>query len=72
MRVLTNVLALCAVVGLSSFGAPAQKTKLPFQSGEWKVNLTMVLNNGKPMNLKTAVTRTKGHIFGGSFGVDLG
>ncbi|MHB8302105.1 MAG: DUF3617 domain-containing protein [Acidobacteriaceae bacterium] len=33
----------------------AQKTKLPFQSGEWKVNLTMVLNNGKPMNTETEV-----------------
>lgn len=55
MRVPTNVLALCVVMGLSPSGALAQNPKLPFQSGEWKINMTMVLNNGKPMSTEMEV-----------------
>ena len=55
MRVFTNLFAVSSIAGLCACAALAQKPNVPFQPGEWNVNLTMVLNNGKPMNTEMRV-----------------
>ncbi|MHB1743529.1 MAG: DUF3617 domain-containing protein [Acidobacteriaceae bacterium] len=59
MRVFTNLFAVSFLAGLCACTALAQKPNVPFQPGEWKVNLTMVLNNGKPMNTEMQVCAAK-------------
>ena len=55
MRVFTNLFAVSSIAGLCACAALAQKPNVPFQPGEWNVNLTIVLNNGKPMNTEMRV-----------------
>ncbi len=54
-----KVFMVSIIVGLCGCAALAQNPNVPFKPGEWKVNLTMVLNNGKPMNTETQVCAAK-------------
>ncbi len=55
MRAFMNVFAVSSMAGLCACAALAQKPNVPFKPGEWKINVTMVLNNGKPMNTEMQV-----------------
>jgi hypothetical protein len=62
MRVLSTLLTstlLALGAALGPGDALAQKPVIPFQPGEWKINLTMVLNNGKPVNSQMQVCAKK-------------
>ncbi len=48
-----KVFMVSIIVGFCGCAALAQNPDVPFKPGEWKVNLTMVLNNGKTMNSQT-------------------
>lgn len=44
-----GLLAVSVMSGVCACAAMAQRPDIPFKPGEWKVNVTVVVNNGKSM-----------------------
>ena len=59
MRISAAIFVVSVMSGACACAAMAQKPDFPFKPGQWKINITLVLDNGKPLNSQMQVCATK-------------